>query len=134
MGDFTRNQDNDSAREAYYSDSGDSTTAGKRTVPYHDFRGRYDAYKAASSAANLSYKAYKHKQKERWSIAKQFFEARNGRNGSSYSIDLVGHDTTSSKVMPFVALVFIILPLLGVVCYALHRFRAGPKKKRAAGR
>merc|ERR1711964_556504 len=130
MGDFTRNQDNDSAREAYYSDSGDSTTAGKRKVPYHDFRGRYDAYKAASSAANLSYKVYKHKQKERL----RFLEDHNGRNGSSDSIDPVVNDTTSSKVIPFVALSFIILPLLGVVCYALHRFRAGPKKKHAAGR
>jgi len=55
--------DGDSARKAHYSDSGN--------VSYEEFRGLYSAYKAAldSSATDVSYKAYKQKQKERWSTA-----------------------------------------------------------------
>jgi len=71
------------------------------------------------------------------SIAEQFFEERRSQNRSSESRDPVVHDATSAKwsdATTFAALLFIILPLLCFVGYALHRARAGPKRKRAAGR
>jgi len=119
--------DNDSVFRAHNSDSG--------SVPFEEFRGRYAAYKAAldSSATDLSYKAYKQKQKERWEIATTAASASGmAEVGATQPRCLASSGTTAELVSGstlFLLAQLLILPLFVIGYFLIRRIQAITAKR-----